>query len=1278
MSDKYNPHAPVILGNEFVPVSSDSIDIPSTRELGFSFHTDTAMTLPKAAWYASAYPNGLLAGDATLISVYPKGREADTGPIRRIILPVINGSVTGASYTNSAVSMSIVLNNPTDQYALQFNSTQPATQLAAIQFSVMNAATVLTGKRILAVNVLYVAAGDWNTLYQYNSQNQSTFGLYMNSGPNYSSTNSFSYGQPFTGPQILTGNNQLFSTPLGELTPFFGTTTIPYTNNPDRFPWRYQELQRLDSSSSTPLSLIIGTTGFPQNVSPALVINFSYMALEVLYCEEQRVMVAGAAFGQHIPIGDGAYNSMTLGPNQMNLRAWPAGTTNPTLQPNDYTVTVTHADLGTANTAGIFTGSTGSLTTIDYSILRQLYQPLGMENVQVNRSLVVNDSFTTEVPNEVPTIIFLNAGNAPVSGTQAYVIQDAAPIYDANPAVQSVIQDARATSASYTQARFYARRFGDTDQPLVLSNVRYFDTFNRTVASGWGTSTTGDTYTTTRTGGTSNDLAVSPNAGKLTISVANEFIQQRMASASMRDGEFFTYVNMGAPPVSGTGATIDWFARYIDATHNYQFRALIAPSGAVTAQIILNNGGASTLVSNVVTGLTYTTNTQLGIRCQIYTDPVSGNTLLNMRCWSGDEPGFINNTNSPPVLWNAQAADSTLPFANTWAIRVNVDGQVPRTFSFSQYQVVDFMASQATSVASITPTQFDALPEIYNGWKEVTLRFNNALTLTNSLDLMLLQFTSDNLLIGHRWEVLFSDTYPSFISVGNNTTYSAVSYYGTQSYLQHDALQDVSADAVLMLSQDAPAVSGLAVTPSTQAMTTVIDCTSQRSIPTGVGYNRVTWNTPQNTAVLDTFSRTVVSGWGTSDTGQAWTTAGGVSSAFNVSGGVATHSLTTVGTFYASALPWSTSDVDVTVYGMSASAVSSGAPIEYGVQARYVDDNNYVHGRLFVNLNGNISIAIRQLVAGVETFVGFPLIGGTNAFTPVNFRLQVWGNTIRCKGWLTGTTEPPQWTTAMYTTWTTPGSVRVVSLLEGGNTNTLPVTISFDKVTVSTYNFGYLQLQRFDSIDNAWTTIMQTTSPLVSGFNDYEARVGVASQYRIAQANALEFLGPWSNTVSATVPAPGVTGSRVDNGVLLFTSNYRQAGANNLAYTASWDNAPSEDLTFIEASNLKLQQMYTRDYQVAFRPSERGGEQFTRILLVNNLIVPPSSPVLENAMTTLRNLAWDDLPYVCVRNELGDRWYANVNVPSASIQRNRRIQLVQAQVTEVQNTPYAVDPALGN
>lgn len=223
--------------------------------------------------------------------------------------------------------------------------------------------------------------------------------------------------------------------------------------------------------------------------------------------------------------------------------------------------------------------------------------------------------------------------------------------------------------------------------------------------------------------------------------------------------------------------------------------------------------------------------------------------------------------------------------------------------------------------------------------------------------------------------------------------------------------------------------------------------------------------------------------------------------------------------------------------------------------------------------------------------------------------------------------------------------------------------------TMPASGFGYYELQRSDA-ETDWQTILHATSPLVSGFADYEARVGIASNYRIRFQHRLLFPSNWSSTVSSTISAPGVTGTDVANGVLIFTTNNVQDGSRSLAYSMQWETDVQENFSFIEAASVKLQQMYGRDFQVAFRPLERGGERFQRTLLVQAAAVPDG--LIQHGFSSLRDLAWEDVPYICVRDELGDRWLATVIVPDGKVQRNRRLYLATIDVIEVTDTASIV------
>jgi hypothetical protein len=241
--------------------------------------------------------------------------------------------------------------------------------------------------------------------------------------------------------------------------------------------------------------------------------------------------------------------------------------------------------------------------------------------------------------------------------------------------------------------------------------------------------------------------------------------------------------------------------------------------------------------------------------------------------------------------------------------------------------------------------------------------------------------------------------------------------------------------------------------------------------------------------------------------------------------------------------------------------------------------------------------------------------------------------------------------------------------------------LSWDAVnSLAVAGFGHYEVQRRDTSmpDGQWETIGEITSVTATDMDDYEARAGVESSYRVRMVHEDGYVSEWGSTVTATIAAPGVTGVGVDASVLIFTSNHNPAG--NLAYAQVWDSdgVPSQDFTYPEAGQTVLQDMYRRDYRTAFRPLERAGVEFTRTLLLNAAGVPPET--LDRGALRLRDLAWDTVPYVCVRDELNNRWLAALAVPSSAtrdVPGAGHLVLAPVTVAEVTATPAPVDVAGG-
>jgi hypothetical protein len=218
----------------------------------------------------------------------------------------------------------------------------------------------------------------------------------------------------------------------------------------------------------------------------------------------------------------------------------------------------------------------------------------------------------------------------------------------------------------------------------------------------------------------------------------------------------------------------------------------------------------------------------------------------------------------------------------------------------------------------------------------------------------------------------------------------------------------------------------------------------------------------------------------------------------------------------------------------------------------------------------------------------------------------------------------------------------------------IPTGIAYQRITWSATSlpatgFGGYELQRWDTTPGAdFETIMLASSPDVTG--------------------------AWSSYVTGAPPEPGVTGADDcdQTGALIFTSNAAQSGAHNAAYVMQWEREPSEDFKLPEADMVTFQPMYQRDGMVAFHGTERGLEQFTRTLLIQAAAI---DPIRLADVKTLRDLAWADLPYVCVRDEAGDRWFANVRVPTVKVRNNRTRYFADILITELTTCPYPVDPS---
>jgi len=1059
----YNPTAPQHLGLEWVPIRDETLELApdiNVGEFGHGFTATQGWGVGDARFYLKDLPPGRALGQVFLAAVYPRGAETLTGPIKKVIIPCNATLVSGGAALVNATTGPEAVADPSDNAYITMDSL--GTEQAQFFFATNQHSQRLNGKRILAVDILYVTAMSGSLSAAIPDDTHKP----IMSLVRVPVTDSIGFGFP----ELVSSNVESIEIKrkrLGEINFFWSTALATPSGNSERLPWRYTELQNfeLSAAASSRIAFSISwSAGIPGDLFVA------YVAMEVTYCEETRVAYGGRSFGQSGFVGFAT--RYATGANIVPMYT-PAFVANPILVPDDYLLTLICADIGdVGGPSGLESRLVADSRYPGLNALRQLYEIAPHPGIRVDRTLIEDEEFGETALVVLPQLsLHVTGTGVPVTDVHVYGRQAHAPVYGAITATQEIYDDISGTARNYTQVRYYARRFGNTTIPLLLSS----------------------------------------------------------------------------PTISGTGQSV-----------------------------------------------------------------------------------------------------------------------------------------------YITPAQLDALDELIDGWREVTLRFDTVVSMGAQAGTPNWVWSAANEVTGNRYEVLGA-TAPAVSGINGTLInevpsaqrLSAATYQPTsgtavnlnwQSPAVSGIADDPTTDAVLIFAVDPPAITGLAVTEQSQAVTGIGlgDCSPPPGcVPTGIGYHRLTWpDTWQGE--LDTFNgRTSVTGWGTSDSGHVWSILLGDAANFFVTGGAGVLRLPTGDlTAHNVVLPAIHWDVDI-ITSFHVGQVSATNNFNVAIRFRSQGVNDYYRWTIAFDDDGTVDTTLTSIIGGAAT----NLDSSTNVFNyaanqEIHVHVQAIGSSLRARIW-TGSTEPTQWQDEATEATFAFGQTGYRISMNSGNTNVNPA-VYVDDVVVTPYQQlnGTVEIQRWDAVDQLWQTIM-LTAPYVAGFRDYEARVGVMSSYRIRTSDSLNFHGLWSAEVSNTLAVPGVSGVDVASGILIFTTNEIQDGSANLAYAMVWDRAPEEVFDFPETDDVTLERMYGRNYQVAFRPLERGGERFQRTLLVQSAAVSP--PVLDRAFQSLRDLAWADVSYVCVRTEEGDRWLATVIVPQGTFRRDREMQVARVTIVESTATPSPAD-----
>ena len=205
------------------------------------------------------------------------------------------------------------------------------------------------------------------------------------------------------------------------------------------------------------------------------------------------------------------------------------------------------------------------------------------------------------------------------------------------------------------------------------------------------------------------------------------------------------------------------------------------------------------------------------------------------------------------------------------------------------------------------------------------------------------------------------------------------------------------------------------------------------------------------TVAADAFNRTVASGWGSADTGGAWTHSGSGTTP-SVADGSGRLALTVGRTGQLRLGAVAEQDVDLTTTTW-VETVPTGGGVYLADSVRLAGGNEY-RGRIRILADGSVQLSITKVDAGVETTLASSVtVAGLTytAGTKLNLRTQAIGanpTTVRAKVWVAGTTEPAAWqrsVTDSTASLQTPGAVGFYGYLSGSAT--AAVTVRADDIT---------------------------------------------------------------------------------------------------------------------------------------------------------------------------------------------------------------------------------------
>jgi hypothetical protein len=227
--------------------------------------------------------------------------------------------------------------------------------------------------------------------------------------------------------------------------------------------------------------------------------------------------------------------------------------------------------------------------------------------------------------------------------------------------------------------------------------VPVFDSFTRSVSSGWGTTSTGAQAWTT-SGGSASDYNVSGTEGTMSLGSVNVFRQAILSSLSYVHVDHQINAKLGAGVFpTGNNVVVQLTGRRIDGNNMYRAQMLFIPGPSISVRLVKTVGGSTTTLTTVaIPRLTYGSNTYFTLRMAVVGSTIAAKVWMS----SGSEPAY----------WDVTWVDTDLTAAGAAAVAAELStgntNVTPVTVTFDAYTINNPQVFTVTrSVNGVTKAQ---------------------------------------------------------------------------------------------------------------------------------------------------------------------------------------------------------------------------------------------------------------------------------------------------------------------------------------------------------------------------------------------------------------------------------------------------------------------------------------------------------------------------------------------------------------------------------------------